>query len=287
MYGGTAITDVPRRVVALSSVDADTATALGVIPVLVPQAPGTEPGQLTPWFAASAGNGEVEIFNAAGGDQAGGLPYERIAAAEPDLILGAAAGIDAEQYATLSGIAPTVAPAIGNFLDAWPDVTRTVGAALGRPDEAERLVAQTQDTITAAAGANPEFTGRTFGVSLLFAADQFGLLVDTQESTVSLMTALGFTLRPEVDQLEATSGYATQVSRERVGLLDADVTLAYAPQPDVARAYLADPLVQRATRWYSEARSCRWTGCCGAHSATPRCSRFLTWWSGSFRRSRA
>lgn len=80
-------------------------------------------------------------------------------------------------------------------------------------------------------------------VSLLIAPEQFGLLVDTEESTVSLMSGLGFTLKPEVDQLEPTSGYATQVSRERAGLLDADVTLAYAPEPEVGEIYLADPLV--------------------------------------------
>lgn len=161
IHGTTEITGTPERVVALSSVDADTAIALGVPPLLAPQAPGTEPGELTPWFAESAGSADVTIINVAGGDQGREIPFERVAAAEPDVILG-----------------------------------------MG-----------------------------------------FGLLVDAEESTVSLMTGLGFTLSPEVDQLEATTGYATQVSRERAGLLDADVTLVYAPQPDVQDAYLADPLV--------------------------------------------
>lgn len=243
IHGSTEITDEPERVVALSSVDADTATALGATPLLVPQAPGTDPGELAPWFAESAGGDDVDIINVAGGDQGGEIPFERIAAVQPDVILGMGSGIDAQDYRTLSEIAPTVAPEIGDFLDPWPAITRTIGRALGRTDEAARLISETEDTIAATAAEHPEFEGRTFVVSLLFAPDQFGLLVDTEESTVSLMRGLGFVLKPEVDNLQATSGYATQVSRERTNLLDADVTLAYAPQPELADMYLADPLV--------------------------------------------
>lgn len=115
IHGSTEITDEPERVVALSSVDADTATALGATPLLVPQAPGTDPGELAPWFAESAGGDDVDIINVAGGDQGGEIPFERIAAVQPDVILGMGSGIDAQDYRTLSEIAPTVAPEIGDL----------------------------------------------------------------------------------------------------------------------------------------------------------------------------
>lgn len=243
IYGSTGITGAPQRVVALSSVDADTAAALGVPPVLAPQPPGTEPGTAAPWFADATAGTEVEIIDVVGGDQGGQIPFEQIAAADPDLILGTGSGITAQDHATLSDIAPTVAPEIGEFRDPWFAITRTIGRALGQAEQAEELVTRTEDVIAAAAAEHPEFEGRTFVAALLFATDQFGMLVDTEESTVSLMRGLGFTLQPEVDALEATSGYATQVSRERVGLLDSDVTIAYAPDAEVARQYLDDPLV--------------------------------------------
>ncbi|HWM06156.1 MAG TPA: ABC transporter substrate-binding protein [Actinophytocola sp.] len=245
IHGTTRITGTPQRVVALSAVDADTAAALGVTPLVIAQAPGTRSGELSPWFAQRVGGANVEVIPVAGGDQGGGVPFERVAAAQPDLILALGRNVDATEYATLSGIAPTVPPKVGDFLDPWQDITRTIGVALGRPEDAERLVAQAEAAVADAAAAHPQFRGRTFVATLLISAEQFGVLVDTQESTVSLMSGLGFRLTPEVDALVATTGYAAQLSRERAALLDADVTLAYAPQPGIAETYRQDPLVQR------------------------------------------
>lgn len=245
IFGTTEIPARLTRVVAISSIDADTAAALGVAPVLVPKAFGVEDTSgLAPWFAEAVDGTEVEILDVAGGDQGGSdLPFEQIAAADPDVILGMNSGIDQQAYDTLAGIAPTVAPQVGEFLDPWQDITTTIGAVLGRADEATRLIADAEARIAASAQEHPEFAEASVVVASLFASDQFGLLVDTDESTVSLMRELGFTLSPAVDALEPTTGFARQVSREEASLLDADVTLVFAPEPVVLDEYLADPLV--------------------------------------------
>jgi iron complex transport system substrate-binding protein len=246
MYGTTTVPPAPTRVVALGGADADAAAALGVVPIMVPQALGTAPGELPPWLAAAIGDRPTEVLQAVGNnDGRKALPFEAIAAARPDVILSMDYAIDSNEYTTLSGIAPTVAPVVGNNLDGWQDITTTVGDVLGKRAEAERMVADVEAGVDEVAAAHPAFRGHSIVVSLLLAPDQFGLIVDPTESTLSLLLRLGFTLPAEVDALEPTHGFATQLGRERVDLLEADVALAYAARPGVLETYTSDPLVAR------------------------------------------
>lgn len=77
-----------------------------------------------------------------------GLAFEQIAALQPDLILAlyVPSGLTQEDYNRLSQIAPTVAPPAGETEGgiSWQDLTRTVGLAVGQPDEAERIVADVE-----------------------------------------------------------------------------------------------------------------------------------------------
>lgn len=243
-FGETTVAANPTRIVALSSIDADTAAALGQPPLLTPDTYGV--GSVPPWLADASGDQAPEFLGSSAADlSANNLPYEQIAATDPDVILGMNSGIDEAAYNKLSAIAPTVAPQIGDYLDAWQDVTRTIGTAMSQEERAEELVTEAEKAISDAAAANPEFAGATFVTSLLISTDQFGVLVDDRESTVSLMKGLGFELKPEVDALEATTGYAAQVSRERTSLLDADVAVVYAMDPEVYDDYRNDPLFTR------------------------------------------
>lgn len=115
LFGATEITEAPERVVALSSAAADTAAALGVAPVAVSQTFGLERDSLAPWFAPAVEAGQVEVL-----DLVAGIPFERIAAVEPDVILAQSAFTDQgeiseQDYELLSEIAPTIAAQVPDF----------------------------------------------------------------------------------------------------------------------------------------------------------------------------
>ncbi|MGH4009697.1 MAG: ABC transporter substrate-binding protein [Pseudonocardiaceae bacterium] len=106
---------------------------------------------------------------------------------QPDLILGTYSGMTARDYELLSQIAPTVAQT-DEYIDygtPWQEHTLTVGKALGREDQARKLVADLE---------------------------------------ARFVTSLGFKVPAEIDQLAGDQFY-TEISAERVDLLDADLLL--------------------------------------------------------------
>lgn len=125
-FGEVKIDGTPKRVVTLSDVSLDTALSLGITPV------GTS--------AARGAEGAPAYL----GDQAADIPLvatvrepnaEAILKAEPDLIL-TGADLEKSQYETLSAIAPTVAPAAGD----WRSSLDTYGEALGKSDELDKKI---------------------------------------------------------------------------------------------------------------------------------------------------
>ena len=96
-----------------------------------------------------------------------GIQFERVAALRPDLILGVYSGLTQKDYDTLSKIAPTVAQPPGqvDWGSSWQDEILTVGKAVGKPEEAERLRDKAEGQLAAAAKAHPEFKGMTAAIA--------------------------------------------------------------------------------------------------------------------------
>ncbi|MEM9037149.1 MAG: ABC transporter substrate-binding protein [Actinomycetota bacterium] len=92
---------------------------------------------------------------------AGELPVEAIAAASPDLIVEAWGfqSLQLELEPTLNEIAPTVTPVSELAGDEWRVALRHVAAALGRSDEAEALIGETEETVADVRAAHPELDG--------------------------------------------------------------------------------------------------------------------------------
>lgn len=115
----------PQRIVALSGGQLDALCALGLQSRIVGAA-APIPSYL----------GTV-VHNAPGVGDRDAPDLDAIRAAGPDLILGSAA-LTPDTFGALSGLAPTVfTPASGA---AWQDTLRTVAAAVGRPEAADRIV---------------------------------------------------------------------------------------------------------------------------------------------------
>lgn len=110
-----------------------------------------------PWAEEAAGDADPEVLNMPE------LDFEKIASLEPDLILGLYSGMTAEDYGKLTAIAPTVAQT-DDYVDygtPWQQATTTIGAALGRSDLAEQLMADVEGRFQAVREDHPEWQGAT------------------------------------------------------------------------------------------------------------------------------
>lgn len=248
-YGETEISEAPQRVATVSWVNADVSLALGVAPVGMPRNSfGANANGSTDWFDAElekVGARMPELYS-----ETDGINTEAIAALEPDLILGAYSGMTAEEYETLSKIAPTIAMPEGDaaFGTAWQDSTRLIGEALGRSTAAEELIAEVETQIEQVVADHPDIDGTTFvyGTVDPEAAEKIYAFTNV-DNRPRFLEQLGMVQAPVV--AEAASGapdqFAVTWSPERADELVADILVTYAASPDVRQAIESDPLLGR------------------------------------------
>jgi len=115
----------------------------------------------------------------------------------PNLILALHSGLTENEYQRLSEIAPTVGFADRAWTSDWKELTRTVGTAVGKADEADALVKEAEAAIAAQAAKHPEFAGHTFtyGWYLADGATALDLYV-WEDPRVQVVEQLGLTLSP-------------------------------------------------------------------------------------------
>jgi iron complex transport system substrate-binding protein len=224
-FGTTTIEEQPERVVVLGWSAQDAVYALGVAPVGMPSYPygGGDDGVL-PWDDEHFDPAKTTLL-----DTADGPPLEEIAALRPDVILAPYEGFDETTYADLSGIAPTVAYPGEAWATPWEEQTRMIGEALGKADEAEQLIADTEAAVARVAAEHPEFEGLSFAYTSM-GADALYLYLG-EDPRVQLIAKLGLTLDPSVDALAGTGAASTfysQISLERAPEITADVVVGFA-----------------------------------------------------------
>ncbi|MGH3475788.1 MAG: iron-siderophore ABC transporter substrate-binding protein [Pseudonocardiaceae bacterium] len=241
-FGTTEITEEPERVVSVGYQEHDPILALGITPIAVRYWFGDESDVIFPWAEDEAGGADPEILN-----MPDGIDFEKIAALQPDLILGVYSGMTARDFELLSQIAPTVAQndKYIDFGTPWQEHTLTVGKALRREDRARELVADLEARFNEVRAAHPEWEGRSAVVATYGEDGKFSAFA-SEDPRARFFTSLGFTVPAEIDQLAGDQFY-TEISAERAGLLDADLLvwdqLSYLPG---GRATVeANPLVQR------------------------------------------
>lgn len=235
--GATTIESEPQRVVTVGVTEQDTVLALGITPVGVTDWYGDQPYATWPWAQDELGDAQPEVLTTSDG-----FDFERIAALEPDLIIGTNAGLDDVAYDTLSEIAPTIAHPEGAplYFSPWDDQARLIAPALGRSDEMEQIIADIEGSFAEARAEHPEFEG----VSAAFLQNAFydGNAIAYQEGlSTKFLTDLGFTIPAVLDEL-ATDGQA-HIPLERLSVLDeADVLLWATEAPSDRLALEAEPL---------------------------------------------
>lgn len=215
--GDAVIESAPQRVVTIGWGTADTAIALGTTPVGVEAASwGGDADLQFPWVAdavEAAGDELPEVFNVYPE-----VDIEAILALEPDLVLAPQSGLSAEDFATLSEIAPTVAYPGDPWATAWDDQIEIIGKALGKSAEATGLIEDITTTLADAAAANPEFADLSYAYVYAAVPGELSFYV-AGDARVDVISGLGLTLDETVAQTPVTPGTFTSV----VGLEQADL----------------------------------------------------------------
>ncbi len=206
-FGSTTIPEQPKRIVAVGYNEDDFVLALGVKPVGVRDFIGTFDEDDRVWARDLYAGAKPEKV---GGDE---LELEKVAALQPDLIMGVYSFIDEEMYEKLSQIAPTVAPTKATAADTWQDQTLITGRALGREKQAQEVVDRVEGRFAKAREEHPEFEGKTLAYALLGEGGANAYSLEATDLRTQLFTSLGF------EMTESTG----EISRERMSLLDEDV----------------------------------------------------------------
>ena len=164
-FGKTTIEKEPKRVATLGWSDQDHALALGVVPVGATKLTwgGNKAGS-SDWFDAALEEEGAEA--PVRYDDADGAPIDEIAKLSPDVILATNSGITEQEYEKLTKIAPVVAYPEAPWVTPWQTSLETVGKALGRTDEAEKVEDDTEEKIDAAKEDNPELDGQVADLRL-------------------------------------------------------------------------------------------------------------------------
>jgi len=239
-FGSATITQEPQRVVTLDNQSTDDALALGVVPVAIAKVTYV-PGDMQEWTkAALAGRKAPQLL-----DTDTGIPYERLAALRPDLILASHAFLLDKKsvHDRLSRIAPTVHFAEGSLTDDWQTTMQRVGQALGQEDRAGELVADAERDLAAVRTRTPEFEGKTVN---FFNNDPSGLYTinDTSDYSIRLLAKLGLRLSPQVARLKGDGGRAV-ISAERYDVLESDLLLGTSVVPKTLAALGRNKLFNR------------------------------------------
>lgn len=217
--GEAEIAEKPERVVTLGQGSAETAIALGTVPVGIEEYPwGADDTGYLPWIheAVEAEGAELpEQFT--GGTE---LDVEAVLALEPDLILAPWSGITQDQYDLLADIAPTVAYPEQPWTIEWDEQITTIGEAMGLQDEAEQLVTDLETQLDDA--AKPEYDGITFSYIYTDGPGTLGVFLP-DEQRAAMVSALGLTIDPVVDELgeyEVAGTDSAVIGLENADMLD-------------------------------------------------------------------
>lgn len=198
--GSAEIKEKPTRVVTLGQGSAETAIALGVIPVAMEPYPwGADESGYRPWVKEALeekGEALPPLLKGTGED----VSAEEVLSYNPDLILAPWSGITEEQYKQLSAIAPTVAYPEQPWTIEWDQQIRTVSEALGYKDKAEDIIQGIDAAFKDA--QKPEYKNTTFSFIYNQGPESLGIFMPT-EQRAAVVGKLGLTIDPVVDEFSS------------------------------------------------------------------------------------
>jgi iron complex transport system substrate-binding protein len=219
-FGTTDVPAAPKSVVSLGWADADVLLALGVVPVGILDWFQAWPTGVGPWAQSKLNGATPQILK---GPE---INFEAVATLRPDLVTFTKSDNVKATYDQLAKLSPTISGPAGTlpYGTTLKDQTVLIAEALGRKADGEKLVADNDKILAAAKEANPEFAGKSVCVAGAFGG-QYGAYT-RGDGRVQFLEAVGFTNSQKIEDLKPSSFYA-EVSKERVALLDADLTIVF------------------------------------------------------------
>lgn len=202
--GTAVITEEPERIVTLGQGSAETAIALGTVPVGIEEYRwGSDDTGYLPWIHEAVTERGAQLpVQFTGGSE---IDIEAIAALDPDLILAPWSGITQQQYDALSAFAPTVAYSEKPWTVAWEEQMRVIGKAMGRSAEADAEIANIKSRFADATAAHPEYAEVSFSYIYNTGPGTLGVFFP-DEQRVAMVRALGLQVDPVVNTLPETEG---------------------------------------------------------------------------------
>lgn len=240
-YGEVVVPEQPERVVVLSLDYLEALLAIGVEPVAAPS--GYPFG---PWVTEQIDVTDTSIF-AFPAPSGGEVPIEQIAALQPDLIVGSIYSITADTFPLLSAIAPTVTHddvAGDSVAGAWEDLTRQLGKALGREDDAEAVISDVLTLLEETRTSHAGLDGKTAVIAAL-SPNGIAATLGDRHSGIRMIRALGLEQADLGASGEEYAGGRLSLSTEQMALLDrADLLIMGAFSSDLRDELHASPLYQ-------------------------------------------
>ena len=241
-HGTTIVPAKPQRIVTWGWSNEDVVIALGEVPVGMPfQSYGGGDNGIHEWVeeALAASGAETPTIL----DSSGEPPIEQIAALNPDLIIAAYSGITEDQYAILSGIAPTLAYSGAPWSTSWQDLTLIIGKALGKDAEAQALVDDTTAWVEAEFAKYPKLKQVTFASANDF--DGSIAVYAPFDARMKFLTDFGMVMNPSVAALApGDDAFYYPLSYELFDQLEADIFITYYEEQSALDAWLTTPQAQ-------------------------------------------
>jgi len=222
-WGSTEIDGVPERIVSLDPQFTDALLAIGVTPVAYVTSDLLVDGGITPW--------QDDLLDGVEQIDYDGVTYSNqdVYNAQPDAIVGTFAIENQQRYDDLSDIAPTIgSPDPDREVQRWQDLVTLAGDLVGRPDDAAKVISDTEADLEARADELPGLDGKTYTFVNYVPGDALYIVADPDDGASEAFATLGLTINPEA--LAAADGKTgrAKFSLEQVDLLDADVILILA-----------------------------------------------------------
>ncbi|MFH9725716.1 iron-siderophore ABC transporter substrate-binding protein [Streptomyces sp. NPDC017254] len=202
--GDAVIKDEPKRVVTLGQGSAETAIALGNVPVGIEEYPwGSDKSGYLPWIhEAVTKSGATLPKQFKGGEE---LDIEAITELEPDVILAPWSGLTQKQYDILKDIAPTVAYPEKAWSTNWDQQIEIIAKALGQPEKAKELESKIDKQLADAAASRPQYKNVTFSYIYNTGPGTLGIF-KPEEQRVAMVSKLGLKVDPVVNTFKETEG---------------------------------------------------------------------------------
>lgn len=225
IYGQSVIDALPERILSLDMQWTDVLTALGHPPIAAVTDPTV--GGWLPWQEPD-GIEPIEIAD----DRT--IPFETIAALQPDLIVGSWGISDEAAYETLSAMAPTIPLLADRDVDPWEDMAVVAGEIFAEPDASAALVADADQTAADLLAELPALDGKTYALANYVPGDQIYVVADPDDGASQLFAKLGMQIDPDLLAMDDGGFGRIELSFEQIAQLDADVLLILTNGADTA-----------------------------------------------------